>query len=92
MGQLATLFMADAHARIVALRQALVDDDAVAVVRWAHMLKGASANVGATDLAQLCATFVTDGAAGDLVSGGAQLAAVEEELGRVRLALAASVE
>jgi CheY-like chemotaxis protein len=87
MGQLATLFLADAHTRVLALRQALTEDDAVAVVRSAHMLSGASANLGATDLARLCATFATDGAAGELTNGGAQLAAVETELERVRAAL-----
>ena len=45
--------------RIVALREALAGDDAVAVRRSAHTLSGASANLGATDLARLC------GVAGD---------------------------
>ena len=87
MGQLATLFLADADVSVVALREALAGDDAAAVVRSAHTLSGASANLGATQLARLCATLATDGAAGDLVGGGALLEAVEAELGRVRSAL-----
>ena len=87
MGQLAILFLADADARIVALRQALAEDDAAAVVRSAHTLSGASANLGATDLARMCATLATDSAAGDLVGGWALLDAIEAELGRVRSAL-----
>lgn len=87
MGQLAHLFLADADARIVALRRAITGADAPAVVRAAHALHGASANVGATDLADLCGSFATDGAAGRLGGRGALLAAVEAELVRVRSAL-----
>jgi two-component system, sensor histidine kinase and response regulator len=85
--QLATVFLTDADARVAALRHALAADDAAAVARSAHTLSGASANLGATDLARLCATLATGSAAGDLVRGGAQLEAVEAELGRVRSAL-----
>jgi CheY-like chemotaxis protein/HPt (histidine-containing phosphotransfer) domain-containing protein len=87
MGQLAVLFLTDADSRVVALHHALATNDADAVNRSAHQLSGASANLGATDLASLCATFATNGAAGDLTDGGAQLNAVEAELERVRLAL-----
>ena len=62
MGQLVILFLADADASVVALREALAGDDAAAVIRSAHTLSGASANLGATDLARLCATLATDGA------------------------------
>lgn len=87
MGQLATMFLADADAWVVALREALAGDDAAAVLRSAHTLSGASANLGATDLARLCATLATDGAAGDLAGGEALLGEVEAELSRVRSAL-----
>jgi CheY-like chemotaxis protein len=87
LGQLATLFLAEADARIVALHQALADHDATAVRSSAHTLSGASANLGATDLARLCANLATDGAAGDLDDGGAKVEAVEAELQRVRCAL-----
>lgn len=87
VGQLATLFLTDAHTRVVALRQAVARDDAAAVVRSAHTLSGASANLGATVLARLCATLAADGAVGDLGGGEALLDALEDELGRVRVAL-----
>jgi signal transduction histidine kinase/CheY-like chemotaxis protein/HAMP domain-containing protein/HPt (histidine-containing phosphotransfer) domain-containing protein len=90
VGQLAILFVADADARVVALHEALAVNDAVAVVRLAHALSGASANLGATVLARLCASLATDGEAGDLAGGGALLTAVEAELERVRLALAST--
>jgi HPt (histidine-containing phosphotransfer) domain-containing protein len=87
MGQLTELFLTDADARMKTLHLALARDDAAEVGRSAHTLSGASANLGATELAQLCATLATDGAAGDLAGGGALLGAVEIELERVRIAL-----
>ena len=87
MGQLTTIFLADADAWVVALRDGLAGDDAAAVHRCAHTLSGASANLGATDLARLCAALATDGGAGDLMHRRGDDRAVEAELGRVRSAL-----
>jgi HPt (histidine-containing phosphotransfer) domain-containing protein len=87
LGKLGALFLADADVRVVALRQALAGQDAAAVVRTAHSLCGAGANLGATDLARMSAALATNGAAGDLTNGGAMVEAVEAELGRVRSAL-----
>jgi CheY-like chemotaxis protein len=87
LGQLATLYLADAGARVVALRHALVHDDGAAVVRSAHLLSGASANMGAAELGRLCAHLEVVGAGGELTGGAAQLQAIESELERVRLAL-----
>jgi two-component system sensor histidine kinase/response regulator len=89
MGQLAVLFLADADQRVTALRDALVGDDAAAVVLAAHTLSGASANLGAIDLAHLCSALETDANAGDLLGGGALLDAIGVELGLVRTALEA---
>jgi CheY-like chemotaxis protein/HPt (histidine-containing phosphotransfer) domain-containing protein len=90
LGQLTVLFLVDAQARILALRRALADDDMGAVARCAHLLSGASANVGARDLARLCATFSTESAKGTVMGARSQLDAVEVELGRVRVALTSS--
>jgi two-component system sensor histidine kinase/response regulator len=86
-GQLAALFLSDVADRLVALREALARDDTAAVERSAHTLTGASANIGATELARLCATLATDGSTGDLSDAGALIDAIEAELGRVRFAL-----
>jgi signal transduction histidine kinase/HAMP domain-containing protein/DNA-binding NarL/FixJ family response regulator len=90
IGQLSVLFLTDADARVLEIREALATDDAAAVVRAAHTLGGASAILGAPVLARLCATLATDSAAGDAVGGGALLEALEAELGRVRSALAST--
>jgi len=87
LGQLATLFLAEAETTVVVLRKALADGDAAALVRLAHTLRGASANLGAAELARLCATLEMDAAAGDLSGGSVQVEAVAAELERVRSAL-----
>jgi two-component system sensor histidine kinase/response regulator len=87
MGQLATLFLADADALISALRRALAEGDAAEVVRSAHTLSGSSANLGATDLARLCADLALHRGAGEPVGREELFAGIEAELGRVRSAL-----
>jgi CheY-like chemotaxis protein len=87
--ELAVLFVPDADDRIITLRTALIGEDSVAVARTAHALSGASAILGATELARLCAALASDGAAGDVVGGKALLEALETEFERVRLALEA---
>jgi two-component system, sensor histidine kinase and response regulator len=91
IGQLARIFLAEADAWVLALRRALDAHDAAAVARSAHLLRGASANLGATDLARSCEALATDVATGDPVGSDALVDAVEAELGRVRSALASRV-
>jgi CheY-like chemotaxis protein/HPt (histidine-containing phosphotransfer) domain-containing protein len=87
MEQLTALFLADADMGVVAMRDALAADDAASLLRCAHSLRGASANVGANARAGLCATLEAVSASGNLATGQAHLAALETELGRVRAAL-----
>jgi CheY-like chemotaxis protein/HPt (histidine-containing phosphotransfer) domain-containing protein len=87
MAQLATIFIFDADSRIVALHQGLAAGDAAAVHRSAHTLGGASANMGALDLARSCAALATRSLAGDLTGAGERVDAIEVELERVRAAL-----
>jgi CheY-like chemotaxis protein len=87
MGQLATLFLADADDRIHELQEALACRDADAVVRSAHTLRGSAANLGATDLSRLCATLSMPSAAADPAYSKTLFDRIEAELGRVRSAL-----
>jgi two-component system sensor histidine kinase/response regulator len=89
MGQVTVLFLADANELTRELREALVAKDPAAVLRAAHTLSGASANIGATELARLSATLASDGAAHSLAGAGLLLVGVEAELDRVRAALEA---
>jgi HPt (histidine-containing phosphotransfer) domain-containing protein len=89
MGELSAEFLADADNRVLAMRDALANDDASTVVSSAHTLIGASANIGANALAGLWARLEAEGAAGNMTAGRAQLDALETELARVRSALSA---
>ena len=50
----ADAFRRDVPARLAALRAAVNDGSGPALVRAAHVLKGAAANIGATAVAGLC--------------------------------------
>ena len=84
---LAVMFITSADVHLGALRSAIKAGDGGAVARSAHVLSGASANVGATDLARLAAAMATDSGAGDLTGIGPLLVSVETELGLVCSAL-----
>jgi PAS domain S-box-containing protein len=89
MGQLSTMFQADADARVLVMREALAGEDPATIASSAHALSGASANVGASALAGLCATLEADSSTGNLTAALTQIDALEAELGRVQLALSA---
>jgi HPt (histidine-containing phosphotransfer) domain-containing protein len=90
LSELARLFLADADAHVVAMRQKLDSVDPITMAGWAHALRGASVNLGATELAELCATLEAN-STGDPVNSQNlvdALSSVETELERVRSALA----
>ena len=75
----------------VELRRALEDGDAQAVERGAHTLKGASANVGATALADICGAMEAWARDGQLEGAAELTEQFEAELSRARAALHAVV-
>ena len=89
VGKLATLFLEDADIHLTVMREALATSDVLSLSRSAHMLSGSSANLGATELARLCAVYGSE--TGPDLPGDSDwfLPAVEDELMRVRTALAA---
>ena len=87
--RLTALFYTDAVAQLVAMHQALASSDCGAMVLSAHILGGSGADLGAVLLSRLCVTLATDAHEGDLVDAKMQLEAIEGEIGRVRIALAA---
>jgi two-component system sensor histidine kinase/response regulator len=87
IGQLSSVFLADADTRMLAVRDALANDDAATIVRTAHSMIGASGNVGASTLAGLWATLEAQSANGNLSGCKVQLDALGAELVRVRSAL-----
>lgn len=89
LGELTTIFMADADIRMAELRTAIAEQEAATVARLAHTLSGASASIGATELAHLCLDLERRATAGDLTGGATLAEPVAAEVERVRLALAA---
>jgi HPt (histidine-containing phosphotransfer) domain-containing protein len=87
LGQVSALFLADADIQLGALRQAIEQFDPGAVIRIAHTIRGASSNLGATKLGELCTVLELAAERGELSDAGPLLVAVTTELARVRAAL-----
>jgi HPt (histidine-containing phosphotransfer) domain-containing protein len=83
MATLAREYERDSDRQLTAMHQALADADAHALERAAHTLKGASANLGAARLAELCARLQELGRAGELDGAATLVAAAVTELDRV---------
>jgi CheY-like chemotaxis protein len=75
MGELASVFLTEAGIQVVEL------------MHLAHSLCGSSANLGAAELARLCARLTTDGAVVDSISRDLMMSEIEDELEQVRIAL-----
>ena len=91
VAELAGMFLDDARPRLSALEEAVLSDDAPAVERLAHTLKGSSANMGARGMSALCARLEDAGASGDLSQGFRLLERLKEEFVRVDRAFEAEI-
>jgi HPt (histidine-containing phosphotransfer) domain-containing protein len=80
---LATL-IDDTSRQIQLLDLAIREGDALRCMRLAHYSKGACANVGATAAADVCKNIERSAADGRFTECGASLAALAQELGRLR--------
>jgi CheY-like chemotaxis protein len=83
LGQVTELFLTEARSLLQTLGVAFADGDHHDITTAAHALRGASANIGADDLAALCATIERIGTS----QGTAPLAVLELEVQRTRDAL-----
>jgi two-component system sensor histidine kinase/response regulator len=91
VAELAGMFLDDARQRLSALEEAVLGDDALAVERLAHTLKGSSANMGARGMSDLCMRLEDAGASGDLSQGFRLLTRLKEEFVRVDRAFEAEI-
>jgi two-component system sensor histidine kinase/response regulator len=89
--RLAAAFLSGAPADLAGLRAAVERGDAAAVGNVAHHLKGAAATLGSGGVVDLCEDLELLAGADALASAGDLLGRLEEELDRVRDALAAVV-
>lgn len=83
------LFIKDSPARINRMKEALWHDNAEALAQAAHSLKGSSGQVGARRMHALCDIIEERSRAGSMHGATALLLTLEEEFGRVCLALEA---
>ena len=87
MDTLVGLFLSEADARVSAIVKAVEKADQNALSFAAHSLRGASANLGASHLADLCANLEFDLGPGELEGDRDLLTPLTAELVRVRTAL-----
>ena len=91
IAEIVGLFLQDTPRRIDALRNAVSADDASAVERTAHALKGSCESMGAVGMGGITAELQGVGASGDLSSAIGLIERLEREYVRVRARLAAEV-
>ncbi len=91
VGDLAALYLADASARITDLHDAVEAGDAPGAFAAAHTLAGSSANLGATDLAALCAALADVFRYGELYGASFTLDLIDREFDRVEPAVRALI-
>lgn len=90
LAELAGLFVRDATEYLAALGWAVEGDDAAAVERISHTLKGSSGNMGVGEMARIRVRLEEAGR--DLSGAPALLERLQEEFARVRPALEAEME
>jgi CheY-like chemotaxis protein len=89
--ELIGLFFEEAPPKLAALREAVEEDDARAVERVAHSLKGSSGNMGAMRMAAVYSEIEKVGGSGELTRAPELIERLEVELDRTRRALNAEV-
>lgn len=85
--ELARLFLADSPQRLTALRDGIARDDAIAIAKFAHVLCGSSASLGATLLAALCRELEVTARNGALHETRVRLDAIAFEYARIETRL-----
>jgi signal transduction histidine kinase/CheY-like chemotaxis protein len=90
LARIVGLFIDDVPLRLQELRQAVASGEAQKVEETAHMLKGGSGYMGATQMAEVCAIIQNLGASGEFSRAPELLDALEEEFKRIRPALEAA--
>ena len=82
--ELVDLFLQDSDIRIERLKKAVNRKEPLAVEREAHGLKGSAANIGATEIAELCSRLEIDAENANLQNAETTLAAICDEFETVK--------
>jgi CheY-like chemotaxis protein len=91
LGKVIGVYLTTTPELLTAMRAGMAQRNAEAVRQAAHSLKSASANLGATELAELCRALESQARAGGCPEPGAELEAVEAEFEQVQRELEAEL-
>jgi PAS domain S-box-containing protein len=89
LAEVIAVYLRDTPPRLAALHEALAHADAGALRGAAHYLKGSSSQMGAVQMAQLCADLEEQARAADLADAAQTLRRLEAAFGRVHAHLQA---
>ena len=89
LAELIAVYLRDTPPRLAALHEAVARTDAEALRREAHGVKGSSSQIGAVQMARLCAELEHQACATDLAGAAESLRRLDEAFGRVRAHLQA---
>src|SRR5437588_8181008 len=89
LAELIAVYLHDTPPRLAALHETLVHADAAALQREAHDLKGSSSQIGAVQMACLCADLEHQAGTTDLTGAAESLRRLDAAFGRVRARLQA---
>jgi CheY-like chemotaxis protein len=84
LAELSALYLRDTPPRLAALHRALARADAATLRREAHGLKGSSSQIGAVQMARLCADLEDQTGTTDLTGAPETLRRLDDAFGRVR--------
>ncbi len=91
LGRLVDAFLSEAPSSMAVLHDAIEQEDAPALQKGAHRLRGSAANLGATGMAALCGDLEALGGDHDLPEAAELLRRLEAELDLVTTGLRAAV-
>jgi signal transduction histidine kinase/CheY-like chemotaxis protein/HPt (histidine-containing phosphotransfer) domain-containing protein len=91
LGKVIQVYLTTTPQHLTAMRQGVEQRDREAVRKAAHSLKSASANIGATELAEMCRVLEGQARAGESHASRADIEALDAEFRQVQVALEAEL-
>jgi HPt (histidine-containing phosphotransfer) domain-containing protein len=91
LGKVIQVYLTTTPQLLTAMRQGVEQRDREAVRKAAHSLKSASANNGATELAEMCRVLEGQARAGESHASRADIEALDAEFRQVQVALEAEL-
>jgi CheY-like chemotaxis protein len=87
LAELSAVYLRETPPRLAALREAVARVDGEALRREAHTLKGSSSQIGAVQMARLCADLEEQAGTTDVTGASETLRRLDDAFGRVRARL-----